>query len=118
MEHAGKGKSHSGNNPIIYSIGPYIRTHKRHFLQHCEYTLCTVNNDKQIFFACHEDVFSINNEEGQDLLWKINIPISEKIKVLSYLNSMNINSFSLFGTEESLMATLALREFHLEERNF
>ena len=111
MEWAGKGKTHAGSDPTISGLGSYIRTHPRHFLQQSEYTTCTVYDGERHYFADHESGFSENNEE-QDLLWKINIPSSERFKVLSHLDSMNINAFSLFGSEESLMATLALREFH------
>jgi hypothetical protein len=115
MEWAGRGKTHAGNDPIISGIGPYIITHPRHFLQQSEYTICTVRSNEKHYFAYHESAFSENKEE-QDLLWKINIPSSERFKVLSYLDSMNINAFSLFGSEESLMATLALREFYFRTR--
>jgi len=48
----------------------------------------------------------------QDLLWKFSIPTSEKFKVLRRLDLYNLNAFSLFSSEESLMQTMALREFH------
>jgi len=46
-------------------------------------------------------------------LWKFVIPVSERKKVLEYLNCFNIKSFSLFGSEESLMESLAIQEFDL-----
>jgi hypothetical protein len=50
----------------------------------------------------------------QDVLWKFNIPSTERLKVLRLLNDdYNINAFSLFGSEESLMETMALRELDL-----
>lgn len=117
IEHAGKGKSHYGLDPLIATLGPNIRTHARHFLQQCEYTICTMSDGENHYYVCHENVFS-ENEGEQDLLWKINIPSSERFEVLAYLDSININAFSLFGSEESLMETLALREFHLRERYY
>lgn len=117
LEYAGKGKSHWGFEPIISSLGHNIRTHRRHFLQQSEYTICTVNDGKSINYACHENIFSENKEE-QDLLWKINIPSSECFEILAHLDSININAFSLFASEESLMETLALREFHLREKYY
>ena len=115
LEYAGRGKSHEGMDPLISSLGPNIRTHARHFLQQCEYTICTMSDGENHYYVCHENIFSENDEE-QDLLWKINIPSSERFEVLAHLDSININAFSLFGSEESLMETLALREFHLRER--
>jgi hypothetical protein len=102
----------------IYTIGPYVRTHQRHFLQQSQYTFCVrlhPNNDWR--YASHEDVFQgrdslhINSEE-QDLLWKITIPVKDRIEALRQLESYNITRFSLMPSEESLLATIALREFH------
>jgi hypothetical protein len=112
LEWAGRGKSHRGGDPLITSLNSNIRTHVRHFLQQSEYTICTKENDGEIYLASHQDVFSKGGEE-QDLLWQINIPSSERFKVLAHLDSLNINAFSLFGSEESLMSTMALREFFL-----
>jgi hypothetical protein len=54
---------------------------------------------------------------GQDLLWKFNIPTSERLKVLKFLDAHNLNAFSLFGSEESLMETMALRELEFREKD-
>jgi hypothetical protein len=43
---------------------------------------------------------------------KINIPVGERLKVLRLLDEHNLNAFSLFGSEESLMETMALRKLH------
>jgi hypothetical protein len=60
-------------------------------------------------FAKHEDVFACGNPH-QDVLWRFNIPWTERPKVLKLLDSYNLNAFSLFDSEESMMETLALRE--------
>ena len=59
-------------------------------------------------FAEHETVLSEKNPD-QDLLWKFSIPYSERLKVLTLLDTFNLNEFSLFKTPESLMQTIALR---------
>jgi hypothetical protein len=110
LEYADQGKSISPLEPTIYGRGPVVRSHRRHVLQQCQYTICTAQSDGQWSYACHEDAFA-KSEEGQDLLWKFNIPSSERLKVLQLLDRFNLNAFSLFGSEESLMETLALREF-------
>jgi len=46
----------------------------------------------------------------QDKLWKFNIPSTERSKALKILNKMNINSFSWFGTEDSLVESIATNE--------
>jgi hypothetical protein len=117
IEFAGTDKLYI--TPSISTVGPNIRTHHRHFRQQSQYTYCVDKDKNGNYYSCHENVFLLENkEESQDLLWKINIPITERIKVLSHLDSMNINAFTLFGSEESLMSTLALREFHLKNQAF
>ncbi len=37
-------------------------------------------------------------------------------KVQKMLDSYNLNAFSLFGSEESLMETMALRELHFRNQ--
>jgi hypothetical protein len=66
-------------------------------------------------FFRHDAVFE-QSKRGQDLLWKFNIPTSERVKVLKLLDAHNLqagaleaakaNAFSLFGSEESLMETI------------
>jgi hypothetical protein len=43
-------------------------------------------------------------------LFKITIPIGERLTALKQLELMNINPFSLFGSEDSLIRTVARRE--------
>ena len=57
----------------------------------------------------HEDVFA-ENKEDQDKLLKFYIPISERDKILNKLEQRNINAYSLFESEESLMETLSFKE--------
>ncbi len=106
-------KTWSGDSPLISVLGPYVRSHRRHFQQQSQYTICTTRSDREVAYACHEDVFS-KNDEDQDVLWKFNIPVSEREKALAKLEQYNINAFSLFGSEESLMETLSIREIHLK----
>ena len=94
--------------PHIRGLDSYIRSHRRHFRQQCAYTICTVKKGEWQY-ACHEDVFN-EGSERQDLLWKINLPVSERTTVLRSLDLYNLNGYSLFGTEESLMETVAQRE--------
>lgn len=105
-------KSWSPNEPHILCRGPYVTSDKRHFLQKCEYTICLIQNDQEWLYICHEQVVA-KDEAHQNLLWKFDIPSTERIKVLRKLENYNLNRFSLLGDEDSLMATLAIREFHL-----
>lgn len=108
-EYTAGHKSGSSNRPKITGLGPYVRSHRRHFQQQSQYTICTVHQGGAHTYASHETAFA-GNKEDQDELWKFNIPASEREKVLKRLEQYNINAFSLFGSEESLMEALTFRE--------
>ena len=120
LEYGKQGKSTSSDEPWITPLEPYIniKTHQRHFLQQSNYTICTcttldtTNNDRIFYYAKHEDVFK-KGEDRQDVLWKFILPTEDRIIALRKLDKMNINAYSLFGSEESLMSTMALRTFKL-----
>lgn len=100
-------RSAKGGNFII--LGPYVQTHKRHFIQQCEYTICKKHFKDNYYYWNHEEAFQ-RNKRKQDILIKYLIPRRERSNVLSKLNLMNINAYSLFINEESLMETLAYQE--------
>jgi hypothetical protein len=112
-----RGKVRPSSEPSIYSLGDHARSHRRHFLQQSTYTICAQFGSgaagAEWSFASHDAVF--NTQKDQDILMKFTIPGSERTKVLRQLDEHNLNAFSLFGSEESLMETLAIREldFHL-----
>jgi hypothetical protein len=95
--------------PAISVHGAYARTHRRHFLQQSQYTECTEFKDGQWFYTSHEEVFKAPSPT-QDVIWKFTLPQSERHRVLTYLDQHNLNGYSLFGTEESLMEMMARRE--------
>ncbi len=101
LEYIGS-KSGDVNEPWIESLGRYAKTHKRHYLQQSTYTICTNDEGINMFYDNHENVVSLNSDQ-QDLLWRLDIPISERNDFLAKLELMNINSFSLFETEDKLM---------------
>ncbi len=75
--------------------------------------MCTIFKDKW-YFSPHDGAFS-RRDPDQDRLWKFSMPATERSKVLRILDSYNLNSFSLFGSEESLMDTLSVRAFDFKE---
>jgi hypothetical protein len=105
--------------PRINVFGSYARAHKRHFLQQSWYTIALKESqfipNKPDYchhkFVSHEEIFK-SSKKDQDLIIKITIPRSERIKVMEYLNRFNINHFSLFQSEDSLMQTLAFKEIN------
>lgn len=102
----------SSNAPFIQNMGPNIKTHKRHTLQQAQYTICLQSTGLSTALPydikSHESVSGIDR---QDTIYKITIPKTEKLKVLMKLEQFNLNLYSILGSEEALMSTLATREF-------
>jgi|SRR6267142_2181015 len=99
--------------PAMRPIGPYVRSHRRHFRQQSNYTICCAfSSDMGWYFHPHEPVFG--SRDKQDFLWKFNLPSTERTKVLRKLNDYNLNAFSLFDSEEALLETMWLRERDLK----
>jgi hypothetical protein len=103
-------RSRSNFAPMIFRLGPYVRTHARHFLQQSEYTLC-VRFDGRWQFEVYEDL-SNSNGQHQGACWKFNIPASQRLEILRILDGYNLNAFSLLNSDESLVETMAFREFY------
>ena len=64
-------KATSSGKPNIKVLGPYVETHKRHYQQQCEYTICTKIKGSEQIYCPHEDV---QFGEKQDVLTKYIIP--------------------------------------------
>lgn len=116
VEYTGEGKSYKSSESYIRALGPYIHSHKRHFLQQSKYTICIAIDEHGPRYESHQVAFN-HNHEGEDLLRKFIIPATERNKALRKLDGYNINAYSLLGSEESLMETIALRELILRKRN-
>jgi hypothetical protein len=116
QEYPGGGKVRSSDRPNIYLLGPYVNSHKRHFLQQSQYTICTEIEKQDVYYTPHQKVVSFN-EPHQDLMWKFSLPITERRYALAQLNRMNINAFSLFGTEDSLAETIATSDIYVHGRD-
>ena len=106
QEDTGIGKMVSSDEPLIKSFGPNVRGHSRHFLQQSEYTIGAEFSENEWLYTLHENVFT-NKPSEQDLLWKLTIPATERVKALKILDAHNLNEFSLFQTTESLLSTIA-----------
>jgi hypothetical protein len=104
------GDTNPGGPTRVIGLGPNVRSHKRHFLQQSEYTICCTRSDEGVWsYDSHEKVLQGKNPKR---LWKFSVPVSERARVLHLLDrSYNINASSLFGSEESLMETVAARAF-------
>ena len=111
-------KAGAVGEPKIHAIGKYVQAHHRHFRQQSDYTICGVwdTHREEWRFGRHQDAFD-PRRPNYDYLWKLDIPSGERIKILRLLNDYNLNAFSLFGSEESLMETMWFREHVLKERS-
>ncbi len=93
---------------FIFSANTSPTNNKRHQLQQSMYTVCLQTIDDEICFASHEDPRIDRN--GPDIV-KYVLPASERLIVLKTLHAYNINSYSLFGSEESLLEYLFLQNY-------
>lgn len=114
-EYAGSTKISQSGVPEIRELGPYVQAHPRHFLQQSHYTVCWRRVGTSATYCRHEYVFQ-STRRRQDLLRKYVLPASEASSVIAELDRFNLNAYSLFGTEEALLKTLAFREL-LDLRN-
>lgn len=101
---------------LITQHGPYVTTDKRHFAQKAWYTICTKRNDQEKcdYFCAHEEAFA-RDDETQDVLIKIVLPATDRRRALLSLNDYNINHFTLFQSEDSLVHAIASRVFDIDD---
>jgi hypothetical protein len=90
IEWAGRGKSQDGSNSVISTLPVEHRSHKRHFIQQSEYTICAAETMSGIVFYRYEKALSVAHT-GENLLWKFTVPSSIRVNVLRKLDQMNIN---------------------------
>jgi len=111
-----------GSDEHLFVVGPYIRTHPRHFLQQSQYSLCLQlqlegtgeNRHCDYLFLRHDSV--LEKDRNSNIFLKLLIPASERRRALMQLDSMNLNPYSLFSSEESLIRTIARRELLFSDR--
>ncbi|MDA8646944.1 FRG domain-containing protein [Porticoccaceae bacterium] len=101
-------------SPIIWPLGPYLNTHKRHFAQQGQYTVAVQNKQKNWEYCSHQDALDSSKLDTHDFIVKFVMPGSIKTEVLSKLYEMNINAFTLLGGEDALMSTLAFGEITMD----
>jgi hypothetical protein len=109
-ERPGGVKGGAVGEPTIRTMGPYVRSHRRHFRQQSDYTICSSLDPNYGWCFIRHSMFSITRGPKQDWLWKFNLPSSERVKVLGSLNDYNLNAFSLLDSEEALLETMWFRE--------
>ncbi len=112
-EYTGHGKAYTSSQPYISSFGPWEQTHPRHHLQQCEYTMCMVQDDKDLKLTCHEDAFSLPPDRltDQDRLTKLIIDSSLRLEIMRWLFRMNVTPYSIFKSEDALVKGVSDRLF-------
>ncbi|MDD2699368.1 MAG: FRG domain-containing protein [Arcobacteraceae bacterium] len=98
--------------PYIVNLPNEFESHKRHKLQESEYTICRIMNKDTQYYTSHEIAFR-NNLQGHDMCIKYLLPTNERKKILQILENKHINSYTLFGSEESLAKKLMIDKFDL-----
>lgn len=112
IEMPNNSKSRIGLTPQICIHPHYVEAHKRHFLQQCEYSTCTVeditieNELKDVQFRNHFNAITGSTGE-QDIIVSIRFKSELKLEFRKKLALMNINAHSLMLSEDSLMESLA-----------
>jgi FRG domain len=101
---------HSGSSDAhLFIIGPHVRSHRRHYAQQSYYSMCVKNDGEDYQFLQHEQAMADALGSNGDL-FKFKLPASERLSVLKHLDLMNVNPYSLYGSEDSLIQTIARRE--------
>ena len=113
-----QGKDSGGSSDAhFFVVGPYIQSDPRHLLQQCRYSMCVAHDvpNHDYLFRPHQS--GLDEAAGSGELFKITMPIKERLSALKQLELMNINAFSLFGSEDSLIRTVARRELLFRDWN-
>jgi len=110
LEYVGSAKMWDDANPAVFSVGKYVTTDRRHHVQQYQYTFAKKKDQDHYVFCDHEEAFQREKHSLHDLVNKYLIPRREREKVLEKLHFMNINAYSLFNDEETLMEELAYQE--------
>ncbi|MFA6244313.1 MAG: FRG domain-containing protein [Candidatus Hydrogenedentales bacterium] len=103
------------SGPCNISVhGPAVVADARHFAQKAWYTVARKGMGTSAQFCPHEDVFRNKPNGDQDVLIKLNLPLGDRKRALRELEECNINHFTLFQSEDSLIRTMSMREFVID----
>ncbi len=96
----------------IFALGQQVDSNTvRHFDQQSVYTLSLKLDGEDTFYAKYPS--TLHDAQISGKLFKYTIPGRERSKVLRKLDYMNINEYSLFKSQDSLMSTLAYRHIFI-----
>lgn len=92
-------QSLGANEPELRHIGRYIETDQRHFAQQSEYLVPVIYTEKWEFIPYKE----IQQDEFSYTIVEIEIDKNAKVDILKGLNKMNINRYTIYLDEDSLI---------------
>ncbi|OFZ55636.1 MAG: hypothetical protein A2328_03960 [Bdellovibrionales bacterium RIFOXYB2_FULL_36_6] len=107
-------KQFDSNNPSIYGVQGNIKKPIRHYSQQSVYTVCLQKPKDQLIYAEHNKVFELGRGK-QDVVTKYLLSKTLQNEFLKKLELMNINKYSLFNDEDSLVQTLSNKVFIIEK---
>ena len=99
----------SGSDHYCFVVGPYVRTDARHFLQQSRYSMCVGVDGTDFKFRPHVEAM-VGRRGHNGRLIRFDLPATQRRIALQRLELMNINPYSLFGSEDALVRTIARRE--------
>lgn len=110
QEWVGGAKAGWEGEARVATLGPYVRTHQRHFAQKSRYTVCLLGCEEDLRFAPHSGVLSASREADTDRWFRYTLPATVYQDALRDLDFHGLNAYALFGTEEALAESVFLRE--------
>ena len=109
---ASRMKSGGSDLPSIRMLGPYVSAPKRHFMQRSYYTMCAMWDANSPYFYQHSKVckrYDPKAEFQQDIVYKFALKGEGRREVLTELAEYNLHAYTLFGSDDSLIESLATR---------
>lgn len=116
LEHAAGTKGGWLAEPNIGRIKSKPHSETRHNRQQSTYTYCSIETEEGTYYCSHEKVFTSNRRHKypQDILWKFVIPFSERDKVMKKLRLKNIDTTTLFDSQDILEESKSLQNLFTE----
>lgn len=113
VENEGELMAREVSSPAVHVVGKYVTTHERHFRQKATYTVATRwNKEKGHEFCKYNEIYQDPN--SRHLFQKIILPGAMREEVLAKLEEYNVNHYTLFGSEDSLIKTMEHRLFEID----
>jgi FRG domain len=111
--HVCQGETHDGDTNIGSTPEPLLTVHGGHFMRQCRYTLAVKKINSEWFYCPQEAALARKSDSNRGYTLRITMPGYLKFDVMKRLHNLDINAYSLYGTEQSLMEKLAFTEIQL-----